>query len=156
MSSSVIIRFVVREDFAQWLQLWEEYNKFYGRSDATALSTDVIQSTWTRFFDAQEPMHALVAESDEKLLGLAHYIFHRSTISIASTCYMQDLFTVETSRGKGIGRALINAVYEQAKLVGSTRVYWQTHETNLVAMKLYEKMAERSGFLVFRKQVSAR
>jgi GNAT superfamily N-acetyltransferase len=107
--------------------------------------------TWSRFFDAYEPMHALVAESGAQLLGLTHYLFHRSTISIAPVCYLQDLFTAESARGKGVTRALISAVYDNAKLAGSNRVYWQTHETNLAAMQLYNKIAERSGFLVYRK-----
>jgi hypothetical protein len=68
---------------------------------------------------------------------LAHYIFHRNTILLGPTCYLQDLFTDEAWRGKGIGKGLINAVYEQARIAGSTRVYWQTHESNLTAMKLY-------------------
>jgi GNAT superfamily N-acetyltransferase len=109
--------------------------------------------TWERFFDGYEPVYALVAQSDEQLLGLAHYLFHRSTTSIEPTCYLQDLFTSEAARGTGIGRALINAVYERAKLARSSRVYWQTHETNLTAMQLYDKMAERSGFVVYRKQL---
>jgi GNAT superfamily N-acetyltransferase len=109
--------------------------------------------TWSRFFDAYEPVHALVAERDGQLLGLVHYIFHRSTIMIGPTCYLQDLFTSESARGQGIGRALIEAVYERAKAAGSQRVYWQTHETNLTAMKLYDHVAERSGFIVYRKQI---
>ena len=88
-----------------------------------------------------------------ELLGLAHYLFHRSTISIAPTCYLQDLFTKESTRGKGVGRKLINAVYEQAKLAGSSRVYWLTHESNITAMKLYDQVAERSGFVVYRKAI---
>jgi GNAT superfamily N-acetyltransferase len=107
--------------------------------------------TWARFFDAYEPVHGLVAESDGELLGLTHYLFHRSTTAIEPACYLQDLFTGEAVRGKGVGRALINAVYEQARLAGSPRVYWQTHETNLTAMQLYNKVAERSGFVVYRK-----
>ncbi|MDR3388294.1 MAG: GNAT family N-acetyltransferase [Rudaea sp.] len=107
--------------------------------------------TWSRFFDAYEPMHALVAEESGRLLGLAHYLFHRSTIQIAPTCYLQDLFTVEQARGKGVGRALVNAVYEWALAAAAPRVYWQTHETNGVAMQLYDKVAERSGFVVYRK-----
>jgi GNAT superfamily N-acetyltransferase len=109
--------------------------------------------TWTRFFDAYEPVHALVAEDEGQLVGLVHYLFHRTTISIAPICYLQDLFTKESIRGKGIGRNLINAVYDQAKLAGSPRVYWQTHESNSTAMKLYDKVAERSGFVVYRKNI---
>ena len=151
MPSGLSIRFVTQQDYNQWLPLWEGYNAFYGRSEATALSPEITRMTWSRFFDAYEPMHALVAESGGQLLGLTHYIFHRSTISIAPVCYLQDLFTSEASRGKGVGRALINGVYEQAKLAGSGRVYWLTHETNHVAMQLYDKVAERSGFVVYRK-----
>jgi GNAT superfamily N-acetyltransferase len=153
MSMTPIIRFIVPADFLRWLPLWQGYNTFYGRSGATALPDDITQTTWARFFDAAEPVHAMVAEHDGRLVGLVHYLFHRSTISIAPTCYLQDLFTDQTTRGKGIGRALINAVYEQAKLAGAARVYWQTHETNSTAMKLYDQVAERSGFLVYRKNV---
>jgi GNAT superfamily N-acetyltransferase len=148
-----IIRFAVPADFPQWLPLWQGYNTFYGRSGATALPDDITQTTWARFFDTDEPVHAMVAEHDGQLVGLVHYLFHRSTISIAPTCYLQDLFTDQTTRGKGIGRALINAVYEQAKLARVGRVYWLTHETNSTAMKLYDQVAERSGFVVYRKNV---
>lgn len=107
--------------------------------------------TWARFFDAYEPVHALVAESNGALLGLVHYLFHRNTIMLGPDCYLQDLFTVEAARGKGVGRALINAVYERATEAGSTRVYWHTHETNQTAMKLYDGVAARPGFVVYRK-----
>ena len=147
------IRPVVREDFPQWLPLWEGYNKFYGRFDSTALPEEITRITWSRFFDAYEPLHALVAEDAGQLVGLVHYIFHRSTISIAPTCYLQDLFTKESVRGQGIGRKLINAVYEQARLAGLSRVYWHTHESNSTAMKLYDQVAERSGFVVYRKNI---
>ena len=109
--------------------------------------------TWSRFFDAYEPVHAVVAEKDGQLLGLTHYLFHRSTIVIGPTCYLQDLFTTESVRGRGIGRALIESVCERAMEAGAQRVYWHTHETNLTAMKLYDKVAERSGFVVYRKQM---
>ena len=151
MSEELTIRFVTRQDYEQWLPLWDGYNAFYGRSGATALSPDVTKMTWVRFFDAYEPVHALVAESAGTLIGLTHYLFHRSTISIEPTCYLQDLFTGQAARGKGVGRALIEGVYEQAELAGARRVYWQTHETNLTAMRLYDQVADRSGFVVYRK-----
>jgi GNAT superfamily N-acetyltransferase len=153
MLTGLLIRPIKPADYEQWLPLWDGYNEFYGRSGATALPLEITQTTWARFFDPDEPVNALVAESDGKLVGLTHYIFHRSTITIGLSCYLQDLFTNEAARGKGVGRALINGVYERAKLAGSSRVYWQTHETNITAMKLYDKIAERSGFLVYRKQI---
>jgi len=151
MSDDLTIRFVVRQDYDQWFPLWEGYNAFYGRSGATALAADITRMTWARFFDAYEPVHGLVAESGGQLLGLTHYLFHRSTTAIGPVCYLQDLFTGEAARGKGVGRALINGVYEQARRAGSSRVYWQTHETNHTAQQLYNKVAEPSGFVVYRK-----
>lgn len=153
MQASLTIRPVSRADFAQWLPLWDGYNAFYGRSSATALRAEITQTTWARFFDAYEPVHALVAESDGRLVGLVHYLYHRSTTMLGPICYLQDLFTDEPARGKGVGRALINAVHEQAKIAGATRVYWQTHESNLTARKLYDQLAERSGFIVYRQQL---
>ncbi len=151
MPGTISVRPVMRQDYEQWLPLWEGYNAFYGRSGPTALSPDITRVTWMRFFDAYEPVHALVAESDGRLVGLTHYLFHRSTTAIEPSCYLQDLFTATAARGKGVASALINAVYEQARRAGSSRVYWQTHETNLTAQRLYDKVAERSGFIVYRK-----
>ena len=151
MSDYLAIRPVTRLDYEQWLPLWDGYNAFYGRAGETALHPDITRMTWSRFFDAYEPMHALVAESEGRLIGLTHYIFHRSTTSIQPNCYLQDLFTDEAGRGKGVGRALINGVYEAAKRAGSPRVYWLTHETNHTAMQLYDKVAEKSGFVMYRK-----
>jgi GNAT superfamily N-acetyltransferase len=147
----ILIRSVQQNDFAAWKSLWDSYNAFYGRKEETALPGAVTNMTWSRFFDGYEPVHGLVAEHSGKLLGLAHFLFHRSTIAIEPTCYLQDLFTIEAARGKGVGRALIEELYRRAEDAGSSRVYWQTHETNTTAMKLYDKVAERSGFIVYRK-----
>lgn len=151
MSEDLAIRFVTQQDYDQWLALWDGYNAFYGRSGATTLSPEITAMTWARFFDAHEPVHGLVAESRGQLLGLTHYLFHRSTTAIEPVCYLQDLFTDQTARGKGVGKALIDAVYQQVRRAGSRRVYWQTHETNRTAQQLYNKVAEHSGFVVYRK-----
>jgi len=128
-------------------------NAFYGRSAETALPSAVTHMTWSRFFDSYEPVHALVAEDAGTLLGLVHFLYHRSTTDIAPVCYLQDLFTAPEARGKGIGRALIQRVYEHAKDSGAPEVYWQTHETNVAAMKLYDKVAGKSGFLVYSRSI---
>lgn len=143
------IRFITPTDFDQWNPLWEGYNHFYERT----LPLEVTKTTWSRFLDSNEPVHAMVAVKEGQLVGLVHYLFHRSTSTIEQNCYLQDLFTAEIARGQGIGRALIEAVYEQAKTAGSSRVYWLTHETNDVAMNLYNQVAEYSGFVVYRKQI---
>jgi GNAT superfamily N-acetyltransferase len=147
------IRAVKPDDFEQWRELWDAYNHFYGRSGDTALPLEITTTTWSRFFDDQEPVFALVAENSGQILGIVHYLFHRSTIQIAPTCYLQDLYTLESARGQGVGRALIEAVCGIAKTAGSSRVYWQTHQNNQTAMQLYDKVAEKSGFLVYRKSL---
>ena len=153
LSEPVQVRAVQPADFPQWSELWDRYNAFYGRAGDSALAPDITRMTWARFFDANEPMHATVAEVAGRIVGLAHFLYHRSTIQIPPTCYLSDLFTADAVRGQGIGRALIVAVYAHARLAGSPRVYWQTHETNTVAMRLYDQVAERSGFLVYRHSV---
>ncbi len=153
MRSDIIVRAIEQRDFEQWKPLWDGYNVFYGRQGATALPEEVSHRTWSRFFDGYEPMHALVAEHKGKLVGLAHYLFHRSTISIGPVCYLQDLFTFESARGKGVGRALTEEVYRCAERAGASRVYWHTHATNATARLLYDKVAEDSGFVVYRKML---
>jgi GNAT superfamily N-acetyltransferase len=147
------VRAVDRADFPEWKQLWDGYNAFYGRVADTALAPDITLMTWARFFDAEERVHALVAAISGRIVGLTHFLYHRSTIQIPPTCYLADLFTADAARGQGVGRALIDAVYAHAKRAGSPRVYWQTHETNTVAMRLYDQVAERSGFVVYRRSV---
>lgn len=148
-NASLIVRAAAPDDRQRWGPLWAGYNAFYGRT----LPAEITDVTWSRFFDAYEPVYALVAEKNGQLLGLAHYLFHRSTILIGPTCYLQDLFTAEEARGQGVGAALIEALYERARAGGASRVYWQTAETNAVARKLYDRLAERSGFLVYRKEL---
>jgi len=145
-----LIRPISPQDYGAWLPLWNGYNAFYGRLGPTALSSETTAATWARFFDPQEPVHALIAESDGALVGLAHYLFHRSTISIGPVCYLADVFTSESARGQGIATALIKEVYRHAMEASASRVYWQTHQTNLTAQGVYDKIAERSGFIVYR------
>ncbi|BFI95446.1 MAG: GNAT family N-acetyltransferase [Rhodanobacter sp.] len=153
MRDTFSIRPVTAADYAAWKPLWNSYNAFYGRSGPAALPEEVNRTTWARFLDPTEPVHALVAECDGALLGLAHYLFHRSTIQIAPSCYLQDLFTTAVARGRGVGRALIERVCEVAREAHAPRVYWQTHESNATAMRLYDQVAEKSGFVVYRRML---
>lgn len=147
----LIVRPAVPGDHDRWLPLWDGYNAFYGRSGDTALDLAITRLTWQRFFDPYEPLFALVAEHEGELLGLTHYMLHRSTISVQPSLYLQDLFTAPDARGKGVARALIEAVYRVADASALRRVYWLTHESNRTAMQLYDRVAENSGFLVYRR-----
>jgi GNAT superfamily N-acetyltransferase len=143
----VEIRALRREDRAAWAELWRLYLEFY----ETSVASEVTETTWRRIHDAREPVHGLAAVVSDRLVGIVHYVFHRSTWTAGDYCYLQDLFTAQDLRGRGIGRALIEAVYERARAAGASRVYWLTHETNAQARALYDTVAERSGFIQYRK-----
>ncbi|MFV9503129.1 MAG: GNAT family N-acetyltransferase [Oscillochloridaceae bacterium umkhey_bin13] len=130
-----------------WEPLWAGYQAFY-QTTIPAATTD---RTWQRFHDPAAPMHALGAWRNEQLLGIVHYVYHASTWTDGPYCYLQDLFTSAEARGQGVGRALIEAVLDTAQAVGASRVYWLTHETNTQAMLLYDQLADRSGFVQYRK-----
>lgn len=139
-------------DRAVWEPLWDGYNEFYGRSGPTALDPAITEQTWARMMDASERVHGMVAEIDGRVVGLVHYLFHRATTLLADNCLLHDLYTTPGARGHGVGRALIEAVFEAAAAEGSTRVYWTTQETNLTAQKLYDTLASR-GFIVYRHEL---
>ncbi|PPD16712.1 MAG: GNAT family N-acetyltransferase [Methylobacterium sp.] len=140
------IRPLAPADRAAWEPLWQGYLAFYKAS----LPAEVTETTWQRLMDPAEPMHVWGAFEGEMLLGIVQCVAHRTTWSTKSICYLQDLFTLPEARGKGVGRALIAHVYAEAARAGWFRVYWQTHESNAEAQVLYNKVADRSGFIVYR------
>ncbi|WP_324732476.1 GNAT family N-acetyltransferase [Pseudomonas paeninsulae] len=141
------IRPVTPDHHAAWLPLWQGYQRFYQTEIAAATSA----RTWQRLPDPSEPMHAALAWQDDRAVGLVHFIYHRSCWTEGDYCYLQDLFVGAGLRGAGIGRRLIEHVYQAAKTAGAARVHWLTQESNSEAMQLYERIAERSGFIQYRK-----
>jgi GNAT superfamily N-acetyltransferase len=136
-----------------WRPLWDGYNAFYGRSGPTALDERITAQTWERFFDSSERVYALVAEMDGRTVGIVHFLFHRSTSRLTDVCYLQDLFTAEAFRGRGVGRCLIQRVMDIAKEAGSSRIYWNTQTSNAAGRALYDKMAEHLGFIVYSREL---
>jgi GNAT superfamily N-acetyltransferase len=143
----MIVRPLAAGDRAGWEPLWQGYLAFY----ETSLAPEVSDLTFARLTGRREPMGALVAEDDGAILGIAHWIAHRSCWTEGDYCYLQDLFVAPHRRGAGIGRKLIEAVYAEARRRRCSRVYWLTHETNKAAMLLYDRIADRSGFVQYRK-----
>ncbi len=145
--SRVEIKPIDNADFDVWHPLWKNYQRFY----EVDIPESATRSTWTRFMDPSEPVHAALAVADGQALGLVHWIYHRSTWTTDDYCYLQDLFVADDARGRGVGRALIEHVYADAKRRAVPRVYWLTHETNHQAMQLYDRVADRSDFIQYRK-----
>ncbi|MCO7518624.1 MULTISPECIES: GNAT family N-acetyltransferase [unclassified Pseudomonas] len=143
----VTLRPVGADDHPAWLPLWQAYLRFY----QTELADSVSASTWQRLLDPNEPTHSTLAWVDGKAVGMVNFIYHRSNWSIEPSCYLQDLYVDSTQRGLGIGRQLIEQVYATAKAAGCSKVHWLTHETNATAISLYQQVAERPGFIQFRK-----
>jgi GNAT superfamily N-acetyltransferase len=135
-------------DFADWEPLWQGYLGFYESRVADA----VTRTSFARLTDPGEPMGGFLARNDAGVaVGMVNWILHRSTWTDGNYCYLQDLFATPETRGTGVGRALIEAVYAHGHTLGCSRVYWLTHETNTHAMQLYDRIADKSGFLQYRK-----
>jgi GNAT superfamily N-acetyltransferase len=147
MPAAVVIRTVGETERAAWEPYWKAYQTFYD----VALADETTDVLWRRLHDPKEPMHLLGAYADGKLVGIAHYLFHRSCWSIGDYCYLQDLYVAPEVRGRGAGRALIEAVYAAAGAAGASRVHWLTQESNSTARALYDTLADRSGFIQYRK-----
>ncbi len=144
------IKRLAESDLAAWTPLWEGYLTFY-KADLPAATTSL---TFARLLDPAEPMGGFIArDASRTARGIVHWIDHRSCWTPGDYCYLQDLFVVRETRGQGVGTALIEAVVDDARSRGCSRVYWITHETNEVAQRLYQKVAERSGFIQFVKKL---
>lgn len=146
-TAALAIRPIGAGDREAWLPLWRGYQAFY----KVDLATDVTDTTWTRLNDPAEPVDGALAWRGAEAIGLVHHIRHRSAWTIGDYCYLQDLFVANGARGLGIGRRLIEHVYAAAQAAGCSRVHWLTHETNTDAMQLYDRIAEKSGFVQYRK-----
>ena len=144
---NIVIRPVGADERAAWEPLWNSYLTFY----KATLADGASDAAWARFHDNDEPMHLLGAYVDGKLTGIVQYLFHRSTWTPGDYCYLQDLFVDESARGLGLGRALIEAVYTEAKAKGASRVHWLTKTDNAQARILYDQVADNSGFMQYRK-----
>ncbi|OIK43842.1 GNAT family N-acetyltransferase [Citrobacter portucalensis] len=144
--NTVTIESAEQKDYASWLPLWINYQKFY----RTKISDEVTKLTWERFLTPSEPVYCAVAKYDGKIVGLVHYLFHRSTWAESNYCYLEDLFVSEEVRGQHIGKQLIEYVQQQAQKHHASRLYWHTHETNLRGQRLYDWVAQKSGMIEYR------
>lgn len=150
-SGTWFIRPVEITDHDAWMPLWKGYQTFY----KVVISDEVSRATWARLLDPTEPMHAALAlDQAGRAVGMVHWILHRSTWTIGDYCYLQDLFVASEARSRGVGRNLIEHVYSKARIAGCSRVYWLTHETNRDAMVVYDRVADRSGFVQYRKDMT--
>ena len=145
--SAITVRPAAAKDEAQWRALFAGYAKFYRAEIPEA----AVAQTWRHILDPAQSMKALVAELDGKVIGLCNYLFHDNTWSTKPACYLQDLFVDPKARGSGAAKALILACEEAAKAKGAFRLYWHTQEFNAPARSLYDTLAQRTSFIVYRK-----
>ncbi|WP_336070239.1 GNAT family N-acetyltransferase [Nitratireductor rhodophyticola] len=147
--TDITIRPLAKTDEAEWRRLWTDYLTFY----KTSVPEEVYATTWKRLFDDGEyEPNGLIAEVDGKPVGLVHYMLHRTCWTVGNNCYLQDLYADPAVRGKGIGRALIEAVYEKADEAGAANVYWMTQDFNETARKLYDRIAKLTPFIKYQRR----
>jgi GNAT superfamily N-acetyltransferase len=138
------IRRIEARDETRWRELWDAYTRFYEREPVEAIT----RHTWTRIMDPASPVHAIVAERDgDGVIGMANYLLHENTSTLAQVCYLQDLFVDPQLRAVGVGRQLIDWLVAEMKSQGWSRLYWATRENNYRARGLYDKYTPHSGFL---------
>jgi GNAT superfamily N-acetyltransferase len=135
---------LVPADRARWQELFEGYNTFYERT----LPAETYDEKWQAFLE-DRAIHALCARDEDTIVGITHFFKHPSTSS-QDVCYLQDLFTTPEARGRGVGRALIEAVTQWAKQQDCCRLYWHTKESNETARRLYDQVAEKTPFVHYR------
>ena len=147
VKGAITVRPLTAADRAEWTRLWRLYLEFY----ETGLPEAQYDLNWARLFDPGEPVFGYLAEIEGRPHGLVHIVMHRSFWLDAPSCYLQDLYADAELRGAGIGRALIEHVYRVIAGVGGARVHWLTHHTNAVGRRLYDRIADESGFIQYRK-----
>jgi GNAT superfamily N-acetyltransferase len=150
MNNATIRPLSIRDE-DQWLKLWRDYLAFY----RATVPDSIAKATFEKLLDEGSRMRSLVAESEGRLVGICNYLFHDSCWSAAQTCYLQDLFVVRSSRGQGTAKALILACEHDALASGADRLYWLTQEYNAPARSLYDTIAQRTSFIVYRKPIQA-
>jgi GNAT superfamily N-acetyltransferase len=147
---TLTIRAIEEKDKDQWLKLWAGYLEFY----KSTISSEQTELTWKRLINNELKMFGFVAESEEGVIGFTHCLFRPSTWTETDYCYLEDLFVDPNIRGKGIGRALMNKVFELAKEKNSKRVYWTTQEFNKTARVLYDSITPVSEFVQYRLPIT--
>lgn len=150
-ANAVSTRPLVASDRRAWNPLWAGYLTFY----ETELDPAITELTWARLLDPSEPVGGLVACIDDGVVGICHHVLHRSTWSDGPYCYLEDLFTAPDARGHGVGTALIEATAAAANEAGATALYWQTHETNTTARRLYDRVGRHDGFVIYERDLGA-
>ncbi len=145
---TVITRPLAAADKPQWRTLWTAYLEFY----ETSVADDVYETTFKRLLDPSRPQQiCLVAEAENRLIGLAHIIYHPHNWRAEDVCYLQDLFTAPEVRGTGVGRLLIEAIYAAADANGTPQVYWLTQDFNTQARLLYDRIAKLTPFVKYSR-----
>lgn len=144
------IRPVTAGDESEWRRLWTAYLEYY----ETELPENIYQATFERLLSGRDnEFQGFIAEWEGKPIGLTHYLFHRSCWQVDNVCYLQDLFVDPQMRGKSLGRALIEAVYDAADQAGCPGVYWMTQDFNKAGRRLYDRVAEKTPFIIYEREV---
>ena len=145
---SLIIRNLKLDDKPEWVKLWRSYLDYY----STSLSDEIYHQTFSRLLDLNLPeQNGLIALEDDKPVGIVHFIYHPHNWRIEDVCYLQDLYTDPNFRGLGIGRSLMEAVYEAADANSTPNVYWLTEEFNKTARQLYDRIGNLTPFIKYQR-----
>ena len=145
MTPAVVVRPVEPADHDAWAPLFAAYRKFYELDD----EPDVVERVWGWIQDEAHEENALVALSDGEIVGFAHHRMYARPAEGGTGLFLDDLFTAEHVRSRGVARALINRLAEMARERGAAKVRWVTAADNATAQRLYDDVAERTDWVTY-------
>jgi GNAT superfamily N-acetyltransferase len=138
-------------EFERLLPLITAYQRFYEVEDVDEARN---RTFFRRFLTPSEDGMLLGAHAGAEFAGYACLYWHFSSLSAAETVLMNDLFVAEPARGRGVGRALIEASAEVARERGAAHLEWATAPDNLTAQRLYDSTgAERSEWVEYELEL---
>ena len=132
--------------FAGWRALYDAY----GESVGDSVDDVIARNVWSWIMNGTHGLGAFIALAGDVPIGFTHYRPFPRTLHGNEACYLDDLYVDPGYRGRGVAEQLIRRVCDVARRKGWTEVRWVTGADNVVAQRLYERMASRMGLLTYR------
>ena len=127
------IRKATKKDASDILALIQHLADFEKEPEAVVVTVKELEKDG---FGEQPLFQTFIAEVDGKSVGMALYYYRYSTWK-GKTIHLEDLIVFEEYRKQNIGRALYDAVLQQAYKEKVRRVEWNVLDWNTPARDFY-------------------
>lgn len=150
--TELVVRPIRPSDLDGWAILFAQYREFCGRS----ADPGVVARAWEWLMDPAHPVRGLAAVAGdrgagEQIAGIAHFRAFPRTVDANEGIHLDDLYIAEPFRGNGTARALLAEVGRIAGAEDAEFARWVTAEDNVDAQRLYDGIAERTGWVTYEQ-----